>query len=109
MFFFLCVCLLTLKELASGICDTFTKCHTCENKPTQPFTINPQGNQDWLLNSCDCAKQAGNMLFASVGNEPVHSSHDRVFIFLLKVKVLSFWHPHFVMYMLLKYCCIVTE
>jgi hypothetical protein len=34
-----------------------------------------------VLNSCDCAKQAGNMLSASVENEPVHFSYGRVFHF----------------------------
>lgn len=33
----------------------------------------------------------------------------RYFISLLKAKVLSFWHPHFVIYIFLKYCCLVTE
>lgn len=69
---------------SSVVCDASMFCHTCKNKETHPLLMDRSENQDWLLNSCDCAKQAGNtllLLFACVEKWAMRSEYDRVFHF----------------------------
>ena len=73
-------------------------CHTRKNKATDPLTMDRSENPDWLLNSCHGAKQAGNKLFAASNIRPWILHMTECFIFLLEVKVLSFWHHCFLIH-----------